>query len=94
MPGSCAVAEGATKINAITNRKTVRVFMLDLRVAYETVRQPGDLGSFVALKRRGGSEDPWLCAPVFWLVCLYQPHSFIQTLKSGQFWDIPKSEVI
>ena len=27
-------------------------------------------GSFVARERRGGSEDPWLCAPSFRWVCL------------------------
>ena len=32
-------------------------------------RQPGDPGSFEAIERRGGSEDPWLCAPDFRQVC-------------------------
>ena len=35
-------------------------------------RQPGGLGSFVALERRGGGEDPWFCVPDFRQVCLYQ----------------------
>jgi hypothetical protein len=30
------------------------------------------LGSFVALERRGGSEDPWLCVADFGQVCLYR----------------------
>jgi hypothetical protein len=32
---------------------------------------PAILGSFVAIKRRGGSEDPWLCVPDFGQVCFY-----------------------
>ena len=36
------------------------------------IRQPGDLGAFVAIERRGGSEDPWLCVADFGQVCLYR----------------------
>jgi hypothetical protein len=32
---------------------------------------PAILGSLVAIERRGGSEDPWLCVPDFGQVCLY-----------------------
>jgi hypothetical protein len=33
---------------------------------------PAILGSFVAIERRGGIEDPWLCVPEFSQVCLFQ----------------------
>jgi hypothetical protein len=31
---------------------------------------PAILGSFVALERRGGGEDPWLCVTSFGWLCL------------------------
>ncbi len=34
--------------------------------------QPGDRGSLVAIQRRGGGEDPWLCVTDFRQFCLYQ----------------------
>jgi hypothetical protein len=36
------------------------------------VGSPAILGSFVALERRGGSEDPWLCVTSFCWFCLCQ----------------------
>ncbi len=32
---------------------------------------PAILGPFVALERRGGSEDPWLCVSSLDWICLY-----------------------
>jgi hypothetical protein len=37
---------------------------------------PAILGSFVALERRGGSEDPWLCATSFGWFCLYRKRNY------------------
>jgi len=33
---------------------------------------PAILGSFVAIERRGGGEDPWLCVSSFGWFCLYR----------------------
>jgi len=41
--------------------------LLDLENRYGS---PAILGSFVALERRGGSEDPWLCVADFGQLCL------------------------
>jgi hypothetical protein len=38
----------------------------------ETCGSLAVLGSLVALERRKGSEDPWLCVPDFGQVCLYR----------------------
>jgi len=43
--------------------------LLDLDYRYGS---PAILGSFVALDRRGGSEDPWLCVADFGQLCLCQ----------------------
>ena len=40
------------------------------------VGTPAILGSFVALERRGGSEDPWLCISGFRPTCLYRGMDF------------------
>jgi hypothetical protein len=37
---------------------------------------PAIVGSFVAHKRRGGSEDPWLCVTSFGWFCLYRDGHF------------------
>ena len=49
-------------------------------------RQPGDPGSFEAIERRGGSEDPWLCAPDFRQVC------FCRTINDPPIGDSVNSE--
>jgi hypothetical protein len=38
----------------------------------DRVGSPAILGSFVAIERRGGSEDPWLCVSDFGQVCPYR----------------------
>jgi hypothetical protein len=52
------------------------------------IGSPAILGSFVALERRGGSEDPWLCVTSFSWFCLYQLTSVLQLRNMRQFWDV------
>jgi len=40
-------------------------------------------------RRRGGSEDPWLCVSSFGWICLCQLASFWHGPFSRQFWDVP-----
>jgi hypothetical protein len=42
----------------------------------KNVGSPAIVGSFVAIGRRGGGEDPWLCVSGFRRICLYRRIDF------------------
>jgi hypothetical protein len=61
---------------------------------------PAILGTFVALERRGGSEDPWLCVSGFCQIYLCRKLSIVacsrqSILENTQKWRlyVPEAEV-
>ena len=76
----------------------IRYIMEQVETAIrELERQPGDLGPFVALEHRGGSEDPWLCVPDFGQICLFPIATFgsiEQPVNSGMYLNLSQSKTV
>jgi hypothetical protein len=74
-----------TRTNNNSNLRIASTSLITLKLR---LGSPAILGSFVALERRGGSEDPWLCVSDFRQICLYRnayPPTTEDFVNSGFF---------